>query len=99
VITARDGVEALEKLLEEVPGVMVIDADMLRMNGIELIRKIRANARLAEVPVIMTSSDTTDERQKVAREIGVDHFLGKPCQEDELLHHVAGFIAAVRSSN
>ena len=99
VITARDGVEALEKLLEEVPAVMVIDADMLRMNGIELIRKIRANARLAEVPVIMTSSDTTDERQKVAREIGVDHFLGKPCQEDELLHHVAGFIAAVRSSN
>lgn len=99
VVTARDGVEALERLLEEVPDLMVVDADMPRMNGIELIRKVRANARLAEVPVIMISSDTTDERQKVARDIGVDHFLGKPCQEDELLHHVAGFIAAVRSSN
>ena len=98
VIAARDGVEALERMLNEVPAVLVLDADMPRMDGIELTRKIRANARLEEMPVILLSSNLSEDRQVLARDIGVDHFLGKPCHGDELLRHVAGFIAAVRSS-
>jgi chemosensory pili system protein ChpA (sensor histidine kinase/response regulator) len=85
-------------MLNEVPAVLVVDADMPRMDGIELTRKIRANARLAEMPVILLSLNLSEDRQALARDIGVDHFLGKPCKGDELLRHVAGFIAAVRSS-
>jgi len=97
-IAARDGVEALERMLHEVPAVLVVDADMPRMDGIELTRKIRANARLEEMPVILLSSNVSEARQVLARDIGADLFLGKPCHGDELLRHVAGFIAAVRSS-
>lgn len=98
VITARDGVEALERLLEEQPSVLLVDADMPRMDGMELTRKIRANARLADMPVIMLSADDSGDRQKLASETGVDHFLVKPCQEEELLRHVSGFIAAIRNA-
>ena len=99
VVTARDGLEALEALAQEIPEVMLVDVEMPRMDGFELTRSVRADARLAAVPIIMISSRTADKHQQYARDIGVDHYLGKPYQEDELLRHVGGFIAAVRSSN
>jgi chemosensory pili system protein ChpA (sensor histidine kinase/response regulator) len=99
VVTARDGVEALAGLALEIPEVMLVDVEMPRMDGFDLTRNVRADARLAAVPIIMISSRTADKHRQYARDIGVDHYLGKPYQEEELLHHVAGFIAAVRTSN
>ncbi|OFZ97839.1 MAG: hypothetical protein A3H35_13920, partial [Betaproteobacteria bacterium RIFCSPLOWO2_02_FULL_62_17] len=99
VVTARDGVEALASLALEIPEVMLVDVEMPRMDGFDLTRNVRADARLAAVPIIMISSRTADKHRQYARDIGVDHYLGKPYQEEELLHHVGGFIAAVRSAN
>ncbi|MFM9971269.1 MAG: response regulator [Burkholderiales bacterium] len=98
VVCVRDGVEALTALMDALPDVLVIDADMPRMDGIELTKKIRANTRLSEVPIVLTSSRVSEERQKLANDIGADFFLAKPYGEEELLRQVAGFIAAVRSS-
>jgi chemosensory pili system protein ChpA (sensor histidine kinase/response regulator) len=98
VVTARDGVEAMEKLLELVPDVMLVDIEMPRMDGFDLTRNVRADARLARVPIIMITSRTADKHQSYAREIGVSHFLGKPYQEDDLLEKISGFLRERRAA-
>ncbi len=85
VVTAKDGVDALEQLLEIVPDVMLVDIEMPRMDGFDLSRNVRADARLKHVPIIMITSRTADKHRAYAKEIGVNHYLGKPFQEDELL--------------
>ncbi|MGB5080562.1 MAG: Hpt domain-containing protein [Burkholderiales bacterium] len=98
VVTARDGVEAMEKLQTLVPDVMLVDIEMPRMDGFDLTRNVRADARLSRVPVIMITSRTADKHQNYAREIGVDHFLGKPYQEDDLLEKIAGYLGDRRAA-
>ena len=92
VVTARDGVEAMEKLQEFIPDAMLVDIEMPRMDGFDLTRNVRADARTAHVPIIMITSRTAEKHQKYAREIGVNHFLGKPFQEEDLLERIAGYL-------
>ncbi|WIM04630.1 MAG: Hpt domain-containing protein [Candidatus Nitricoxidivorans perseverans] len=91
VITAKDGVDALEQLLDTVPDVMLVDIEMPRMDGFDLTRNIRIDPRLKDVPIIMITSRIADKHRSYAREIGVNHYLGKPYDEDELLGLVAGY--------
>jgi chemosensory pili system protein ChpA (sensor histidine kinase/response regulator) len=98
VVTARDGVEAMEKLLEIVPDVMLVDIEMPRMDGFDLTRNVRADKRLARVPIIMITSRTADKHQTYAKEIGVSHFLGKPYQEDDLIEKISGFLKERRAA-
>ena len=91
VLTAKDGVDALEQLLDVVPDVMLVDIEMPRMDGFDLTRNVRADARLKQVPIIMITSRTADKHRNYAKEIGVNHYLGKPYQEEELLGLVAGY--------
>lgn len=92
VLTARDGVEALELLAGSVPDVMLVDVEMPRMDGFDLTRNVRADARLKGVPIIMITSRTADKHRTYASELGVNVFLGKPYQEEELLQHIAAFV-------
>ncbi len=96
VITAKDGVEALELLLDVLPDVMLVDIEMPRLDGFDLTRNIRADARLRGIPIIMITSRTADKHRDYAFEIGVNHYLGKPYQEDELLELVAGYVKQQR---
>jgi chemosensory pili system protein ChpA (sensor histidine kinase/response regulator) len=98
VVTARDGVEAMEKLLEVVPDVMLVDIEMPRMDGFDLTRNVRADKRLARVPIIMITSRTADKHQNYAKQIGVSHFLGKPYQEDDLIAKISGFLKERRAA-
>ncbi|MCP4638379.1 MAG: response regulator [Methyloversatilis sp.] len=90
VVTAKDGVDALEKLIDAVPDVMLVDIEMPRMDGFDLTRNVRADARTRDVPVIMITSRTAEKHKAYAREIGVNHYLGKPYNEQELLELIAG---------
>ena len=92
VVTAKDGVDALEQLLDVVPDVMLVDIEMPRMDGFDLTRNVRADARLAHVPIIMITSRIAEKHRAYAREIGVNYYLGKPYQEEELLAHIAEFV-------
>ncbi|HXC37683.1 MAG TPA: response regulator, partial [Burkholderiales bacterium] len=65
--------------------------EMPRMDGFEFTRQLRADARLATLPVLMISSRTADKHRQVAGGLGVSAFLGKPYQEDDLLAHVKQF--------
>ncbi len=92
VITAKDGVDALEQLTETVPDVMLVDIEMPRMDGFDLTRNVRNDARTRHVPIIMITSRIADKHRNYAMEIGVNHYLGKPYDEDELLGLIADYI-------
>ncbi|MFN9006789.1 MAG: Hpt domain-containing protein [Betaproteobacteria bacterium] len=89
VVTAKDGLDALERLGEERPAVLLSDIEMPRMDGFDLVRNVRADARLAGLPVIMITSRIAQKHRDHAAELGVDHYLGKPYSEEELLGLVA----------
>ena len=94
VVTAKDGLDALERLAEERPAVMLSDIEMPRMDGFDLLRNVRADARLSGLPVVMISSRIAQKHRDYAAELGVDHYLGKPFSEEELLGLVAGYVRA-----
>lgn len=89
VDSAKDGVDALEKMHDLLPDVVLLDVEMPRMDGFELARVMRADPRLKAVPIIMITSRTADKHRNHALEIGVDVYLGKPYQEQQLLDHIA----------
>ena len=91
VVTAKDGVDALEHMLDELPDVILSDIEMPRMDGFDLARNIRNDERLKQVPIIMITSRLADKHREFAREIGVNHYLGKPYQEDELLELITRY--------
>jgi len=89
VLVAKDGVEALEKMRDQVPDVMITDVEMPRMDGFDLTRSVRAEESLKGLPIIMITSRTAEKHRQHASELGVDVFLGKPYEESELLGHIA----------
>jgi chemosensory pili system protein ChpA (sensor histidine kinase/response regulator) len=91
VITAKDGVDALEKMADKLPAVMLVDIEMPRMDGFELTSRIRADERTRDIPIVMITSRIAEKHQAHAREIGVDEYLGKPYDEAHLLKRVADF--------
>jgi chemosensory pili system protein ChpA (sensor histidine kinase/response regulator) len=94
VALAADGLQALERLQQERPTVVLSDIEMPRMDGFDLVRNIRGDTRLAGLPVIMITSRIAEKHREHARELGVDHYLGKPYSEDELLGLVAHYARA-----
>ena len=91
VTLASDGLDALEKLQEEKPTVVLSDIEMPRMDGFDLARNIRADAQLRDLPIIMITSRIAGKHREHAKELGVDHYLGKPYSEDELLGLVRSY--------
>jgi chemosensory pili system protein ChpA (sensor histidine kinase/response regulator) len=89
VHTAKDGQEALERIAEERPRVILSDIEMPRMDGFDLLRQLRAEPATADLPVIMITSRIAQKHRDYARELGVRHYLGKPYGEEELLSVVA----------
>jgi chemosensory pili system protein ChpA (sensor histidine kinase/response regulator) len=94
VSLAKDGLEALELLAQERPTVVLSDIEMPRMDGFDLVRNIRADQKLAGLPVIMITSRIAQKHRDYAAELGVNHYLGKPYREEELLALVARYAAS-----
>ncbi|HEU4990986.1 MAG TPA: response regulator, partial [Luteimonas sp.] len=91
--TAKDGLDALERMAERVPDLMLLDIEMPRMDGYELATAMKAEPRLRDVPIIMITSRTGEKHRQRAMEIGVNRYLGKPYQEHELLRNVFELLA------
>jgi chemosensory pili system protein ChpA (sensor histidine kinase/response regulator) len=94
VVTAKDGVDALEQLADISPAVMLLDVEMPRMDGFELTKRLRQDSKTRPLPIIMITSRTADKHRDHALQLGVNAYLGKPYQEDDLLERIAGFVAA-----
>jgi len=92
VVTARDGVDAVSKLQEHIPDIMLLDIEMPRMDGFELATHVRNEARLRDIPIIMITSRTGDKHRQRAMQIGVNRYLGKPFQEAELMENIRAML-------
>jgi len=95
VVLAKDGLDALEKLAEERPQLVLCDIEMPRMDGFELVRNIRNAASLRDLPVIMITSRIAQKHRDLAAELGVDHYMGKPYSEEDLLSLIAHYTATL----
>jgi chemosensory pili system protein ChpA (sensor histidine kinase/response regulator) len=89
VMTAQDGVDAIEKLNDRVPDMMLLDIEMPRMDGYELLAHVRADARLRHVPIVMVTSRAGQKHRKKARKAGANAYLTKPYQEAELVEQIS----------
>jgi chemosensory pili system protein ChpA (sensor histidine kinase/response regulator) len=92
VALAKDGVDALEQLPEVRPDLMLVDIEMPRMDGFDLVRHVRGDAATAALPIIMITSRTADKHRNVALGLGVNAYFGKPFQEPVLLGAIAGLL-------
>ncbi len=95
---ARDGVEALEMIGRETPAAVLLDVEMPRMDGYELIATVRAQEQYRTLPLIMLTSRAAAKHQQRAMQLGATAYLVKPYQDDELLgilnSHVYGAVAS-----
>lgn len=94
VSTAKDGVEAMKMLQEETPSVMLLDIEMPRMDGFEVATRVRASAALEDIPIIMITSRTGDKHRQRAMELGVNQYMGKPYQEEQLLEAIDALLVS-----
>ena len=97
VMTARDGADAVALLADNVPDIILLDIEMPRMDGYEVAAQVRADPRLADVPIIMITSRVGDKHRARAIELGVDDYLGKPYQESQLIDAIAPLVARRRA--
>ncbi len=94
VITAKDGVDALQVLQGRIPDLMLLDIEMPRMDGFEVAKNMRTTEEWRRIPIIMITSRTGDKHREHALSIGVNHYMGKPYQEDVLLQAIHRIIGA-----
>ena len=85
VVLASDGLQALERLQQERPAVVLSDIEMPRMDGFDLARNIRGDVRMKDLPIVMITSRIAEKHREYAKELGVNHYLGKPYSEEELM--------------
>jgi chemosensory pili system protein ChpA (sensor histidine kinase/response regulator) len=97
VLTARDGMDAVTLLQDNVPDVILLDIEMPRMDGYEVAAHVRNDARLKDVPIIMVTSRVGEKHRARAIELGVDDYLGKPYQEAQLLDAIAPLVERRRA--
>jgi chemosensory pili system protein ChpA (sensor histidine kinase/response regulator) len=98
VVTAKDGIDALQQLQEIDPDIILLDVEMPRMDGFEFARSARADARGRTVPIVMITSRTADKHRNRALELGVNEYMGKPYQEDQLLAVIRRYTEKTRAS-
>jgi len=95
VILAKDGVDATNKMQDHIPDLMLLDIEMPRMDGFEVATYVRNDERLKDLPIIMITSRTGSKHKEKAMEIGVNQYLGKPYQEEELMSNINNLLDEV----
>ncbi len=98
VALARDGVEALAYLGNDRPALILLDIEMPRMDGFELLATLRDDTRWREIPVVMITSRMADRHRERAMQLGANAYMGKPYREDALLALLSDMLAGERSS-
>lgn len=99
VSTARSGHEALMQLAESVPDLIISDIRMPGMDGYKLARQLRGSPRTALVPIVfLTAKDETADRIEGFR-AGIDAYLTKPFEPDELIAVVNGILIRVERTH
>lgn len=91
-VMAKDGQDALEKLADVNPDLILLDVEMPRMNGFDFAKHVREHQRHNVVPIIMITSRIADKHRSNAKAIGVNEYVGKPFKEHEMLELLNKYI-------
>ncbi|NNH01006.1 Hpt domain-containing protein [Acinetobacter sp. ANC 5414] len=92
IVTAKDGVDAMEQLENIKPDLMLLDIEMPRMDGFEVTNLVRHHEVHRDLPIIMITSRTGEKHRERAFSLGVSHYMGKPFQEAELVSNVENLL-------
>jgi chemosensory pili system protein ChpA (sensor histidine kinase/response regulator) len=98
VALARDGVEALAYLGNASPALILLDIEMPRMDGFELLATLRDDTRWGDIPVVMITSRMADRHRQRAMQLGANAYMGKPYSEDALLALLSEMLVDRRSN-
>lgn len=93
VVTAKDGVDAIEQLETIKPDLMLLDIEMPRMDGFEVTNLVRHHEIHRDLPIIMITSRTGEKHRERALSLGVNQYMGKPFQEEVLLENIESLLA------
>ena len=92
VVTAKDGVDAIEQLETVKPDLMLLDIEMPRMDGFEVTNLVRHHEIHRDLPIIMITSRTGEKHRERALSLGVNQYMGKPFQEEMLLENIESLL-------
>ncbi len=95
VVTAFDGEEALRRVKEDNPDLIILDLMMPKLNGFDVLREVRAKYKDKWRPVIIISAQTELETLKKCYGLEADHYLTKPCDMDNILRGVSTMISLI----
>lgn len=87
-----DGEAAVDRLRTDRPDVMILDLMLPKLDGYEVLKKVRGDDRLNKLPVLMLTAKGQDRDRKVAEDLGVDAFITKPFSNREVVDCVAGLV-------
>lgn len=85
---ATDGLEALNKISEKTPDILLLDWMMPGISGLELTRRLRRNSRTAEIPIIMLTAKVTEDDKVAGLNAGTDDYIIKPFSPRELVARI-----------
>jgi two-component system chemotaxis response regulator CheY len=85
VVEAEDGKDALEKLKGSTVNMIIADLNMPNMNGIELIKNVRANSAFKFIPIIMLTTESQDTKKAEGKAAGATGWIVKPFKPDQLM--------------
>ncbi len=93
VLQARDGLEALEQLIQHAPDVFLLDVEMPNLNGYDLLGIMRLYPSLATVKIIMLTSRSSEKHIQHAMDLGAHAYLTKPCSQETLVETIQKMLA------
>ena len=96
VLLARDGVEAIEKTRELEPDLIILDIMMPKMDGIEVCERLRKDAHLRTIPIMMLTARTEEEDQVEGLDVGADIYLGKPVSVSVIVSQAKALLRSAR---
>jgi two-component system, cell cycle response regulator DivK len=99
VAEAKDGVQAIEKTLELMPDIILMDLALPKMDGWEATRRLKADERTRHIPIVALTGHALAGHAEGAREAGCDSFVTKPCLPDALVAEIERMLLAVRGSD
>ena len=95
VTTAADGFEALERVAQEKPDVVILDLHLPKMDGFEVCRRLKGDAGTRDIPIVMmTAAYVSVEDARAGAETGADEYVVKPFLREVLIHNVERLLPA-----
>lgn len=96
VSTAADGEAALARLQSDPPDVMILDVMLPRMNGFEVLKAVRADARLKHLPIIVLTAKGQAQDRRTAEALGIEEFMTKPFSNQDVVASVRRVAGSLR---